>query len=150
MNPYYEIRKNEYHISTDPSLFDIEMIHEFLSKRSYWAQNIPRVVVEKSIANSLCFGLFQNKEQVGFARVVTDKATFAYLADVFILEDYRGRGLARWLMETIQAHPELQGLRRWMLGTRDAHGFYEQFGWTILDEDTRKRFMQRHNKNVYQ
>jgi GNAT superfamily N-acetyltransferase len=150
MNPYYEIRKNEYHITTDPSLLDIEMIHEFLSKRSYWAQNIPRVVVERSIANSLCFGLFQNKEQVGFARVVTDKATFAYLADVFILEDYRGKGLARWLMETIQAHPELQGLRRWMLGTRDAHGFYEQFGWTILDEDTRKRFMQRHNKNVYQ
>ena len=81
--------------------------------------------------------------------MVTDKATFAYLADVFVLNDYRGNGLSKWLMEILQAHPDLQGLRRWMLATKDAHGLYEQFGWTVLDEETRKRFMQKHNKNAY-
>jgi len=81
--------------------------------------------------------------------VVTDKATFAYLADVFVLNEYRGNGLSKWLMEILQAHPDLQGLRRWMLATKDAHGLYEQFGWTVLDEETRKRFMQKHNKNAY-
>ena len=81
--------------------------------------------------------------------MITDKATFAYLADVFVLNEYRGNGLSKWLMEILQAHPDLQGLRRWMLATKDAHGLYEQFGWTVLDEETRKRFMQKHNKNVY-
>ena len=156
MSGYYEARKDEYLISTDPSLLHVDMIHHYLSEESYWALNIPREVVERSISNSLCFGLYEKDKQnlpvgrqVGFARLVTDKATFAYLADVFILESYRGKGLAKWMMEVIQSHPELQGLRRWMLGTRDAHSLYEQFGWTVLDEDTRKRFMQRHFKDVY-
>jgi GNAT superfamily N-acetyltransferase len=106
-------------------------------------------VVKKSIANSLCFGLYHHDKQIGFARLVTDKATFAYLGDVFILEAYRGKGLSKWIMTAIHAHPEVQGLRRWVLGTRDAHGLYEQFGWTIFDEDTRKRFMQKYRKDAY-
>lgn len=150
MRRFYEIRKDEWLVSTDPSLLQTDVIHNYLSKDSYWAQHIPRDVVERSISNSLCFGLYERNKQIGFARLVTDKATFAYLADVFILESFRGKGLAKWMMEVIQSHPELQGLRRWMLGTRDAHCLYEQFGWTVLDEDTRKRFMQRHFKDVYQ
>ncbi len=150
MSSYYEVSKKEYRISTDPGLLNIDLIHNYLSNESYWAANVPKTVVEKSIANSLCFGLYENNDQLGFARLVTDKATFAYLADVFILPEHRRKGLSKWLIETIQVHPELQGLRRWMLGTRDAHGLYEQFGWTVLDEDTRKRFMQRHFKDVYQ
>ena len=150
MSGHYEARREEYFISTDPSLLHVDIIHKYLSEESYWAQNVPGEVVERSIKNSLCFGLYEKDKQIGFARLVTDKATFAYLADVFILEEFRGKGLAKWLMEAIHAHPELQGLRRWMLGTRDAHSLYEQFGWTVLDEDTRKRFMQRHFKDVYQ
>ena len=150
MSLKYEARRDNYLLSTDASLLDIDMVHKYLSIQSYWATNISFQVVKKSVQNSLCFGLYDNQKQIGFARVVTDRATFAYLADVFILESFRGKGLAKWMMEVIQAHPELQGLRRWMLGTRDAHGLYEQFGWSVLDEETRKRFMQRHNKNVYQ
>jgi GNAT superfamily N-acetyltransferase len=149
MNGHYEIIKDEYRISTDPSLLQIDMIHQYLSKESYWAQNIPRAIVEKSIANSLCFGLYYHDKQIGFARLITDKATFAYLGDVFVLEAYRGKGLSKWMMTAIHAHPEVQGLRRWVLGTRDAHGLYEQFGWTVFDEDTRKRFMHIHKKDVY-
>ena len=147
---FHDADNGEYLISTDPSLLNVDTIYNYLSGESYWAKNIPRHVVEKSIANSLCFGLYHNNKQVGFARLVTDKATFAYLGDVFILPAYRGNGLSKWLMQVIHAHPELQGLRRWVLGTRDAHGLYEQFGWTVFDEDTRKRFMQKHNKNAYQ
>ncbi len=150
MSMHYQATKDDYIISTDSSLLNVGVIHNYLSNESYWANNIPAEVVEKSINNSLCFGLYYNDQQIGFARVVTDKATFAYLADVFIISVHRGKGLSKWMMEVIQSHPELQGLRRWMLGTRDAHGLYEQFGWTVLDEDTRKRFMQRHNKNAYQ
>jgi GNAT superfamily N-acetyltransferase len=150
MNEQYEVIKEEYLISTDPSLLQVDMIHEYLSKESYWAQNIPKTVVEKSIANSLCFGLYHNGKQIGFARLITDKATFAYLADVFVIETYRGKGLSKWMMTAIHAHPEVQGLRRWVLGTRDAHGLYEQFGWTVMDEDTRKRFMQKYRKDTYQ
>lgn len=150
MTLHYEAGREEFMISTDPALLNVDVIHGYLSNQSYWAQNIPKEVVQKSITNSLCFGLYFKGKQVGFARLVTDKATFAYLADVFILKEYQGKGLSKWLMEIIQSHPELQGLRRWMLGTRDAHGLYEQFGWTVLDEDSRKRFMQRHFKDVYQ
>lgn len=150
MSQPYQVSKDKYLISTDSLLLNIDVIHNYLSTESYWALNVPREVVETSIQNSLCFGLYKEGIQIGFARLITDRATFAYLADVFILEAYRGKGLSKWLIETIQAHPELQGLRRWMLGTRDAHGLYEQFGWTQMDEDTRKRFMQRHFKNVYQ
>lgn len=150
MNQHYERRRDDFLISTDITLLDAGVIHNYLSNESYWAANIPFDVVKKSIDNSLCFGLFCSNRQIGFSRLVTDKATFAYLADVFILESFRGKGLAKWMMEVIQAHPELQGLRRWLLGTRDAQGLYEQFGWSVLDEDTRKRFMQRHFKDVYQ
>lgn len=146
----YNASKDDYLISTDPSLLEVDVIFNYLSGESYWAKNIPRDVVEKSIANSLCFGLYHHNRQIGFARLITDKATFAYLADVFIKSEYRGKGLSKWLIQVIHAHPELQGLRRWVLGTRDAHGLYEQFGWTIFDEDIRKRFMQKHNKNAYQ
>jgi GNAT superfamily N-acetyltransferase len=147
---YYNAEKEDYVISTDPSLLNVDIIFNYLSGESYWAKNIPRDVVEKSIVNSLCFGLYHKNKQIGFARLVTDKATFAYLADVFVIAEHRGNGLSKWLMQVIHAHPELQGLRRWVLGTRDAHGLYEQFGWTVFDEDTRKRFMQKHNKNAYQ
>lgn len=150
MTLHYEAGREEFMISTDPALLNVDVIHGYLSNQSYWAQNVPKEIVQKSITNSLCFGLYFKGKQVGFARLVTDKATFAYLADVFILKEHQGKGLSKWLMEIIQSHPELQGLRRWMLGTRDAHGLYEQFGWTVLDEDSRKRFMQRHFKDVYQ
>lgn len=149
MKDHYEVIKDEYRISTDPSLLQVDMIHRYLSEESYWAQKIPRDVVEKSLENSLCFGLYHNDKQIGFARLITDKATFAYLADVFIAEAYRGKGLSKWMMTAIHAHPDVQGLRRWILGTRDAHGLYEQFGWTVFDEDTRKRFMQKYRKDVY-
>jgi GNAT superfamily N-acetyltransferase len=138
-----------YEISTDPSKLDIQLIHQYLSKESYWAGNIPLRVVERSVANSFCFGVYHGNKQVGFARLVTDKATFAYLGDVFILEEHRGKGLSKWLLETIHAHPDMQGLRRWLLGTRDAHGLYKQFGWTPLPEELVPRFMQLHNPDVY-
>ncbi|WP_153796909.1 GNAT family N-acetyltransferase [Foetidibacter luteolus] len=149
MAGHYELFKDGYSISTNPAKLDIAVIHQYLSVESYWAQNIPLHIVEKSIANSLCFGLYHNNGQIGFARLVTDKATFAYLADVFVLEPHRGKGLSKWLVQSIHAHPELQTLRRWMLGTKDAHGLYEQFGWKLLDEGAAKRFMQRHNGAVY-
>jgi len=146
---YYVIDRVDYRISTDPGELDLTVIHKYLSEESYWAEGIPLETVEKALSNSLCFGLYKSNKQIGFARLVTDKATFAYLADVFVLEEYRGQGLSKWLMEVIQSHPELQGLRRWMLMTRDAQGLYEQFGWTVLDEDARLRSMQRHFKDIY-
>ncbi len=106
-------------------------------------------VVKRSIANSFCFGVYLHDKQIGFARMITDKATFGYLADVFILPEHRGKGLSKWLIATIHAHPELQGLRRWMLGTKDAHGLYKQFGWMPLPEEVVPRFMQLHNPDVY-
>jgi GNAT superfamily N-acetyltransferase len=115
-------------ISTDSERFDLDVIHGYLA-RSYWAKGIPRETVERAIAGSLCFGAFDGERQIGFARVITDKATFAYLADVFVLEEFQGRGVASKLMEAIVGHPELQGLRRWMLVTRDAHRLYEKFGF---------------------
>jgi GNAT superfamily N-acetyltransferase len=149
MSEHYEVKKENYFISTDNSKLNVDMIHNFLSEESYWAKGIPRAVVEKSIINSLCFGVYCNDEQVGFARLVTDKATFAYLGDVFILPKHRGKGLSKFLMQTIHAHPELQNLRRWWLGTKDAHRLYEQFGWIRITEDVAKRFMQKHNPDVY-
>lgn len=118
-------------ISTDPGRLDIDAIHAYLS-RSYWAANIPKDVVERSVRGSLCFGLYTGEAQIGFARVITDRATFAYLADVYVLEDYRGRGLSKWLMRVIMSHPDLQGLRRFVLVTRDAHGLYQQFGFRAV------------------
>ncbi len=145
-NKQTEWRQGEYTISTEYARLDSAFVHDFLS-RSYWAQNIPVETVQRSIENSLCFGLYEAEKQIGFARVVTDRATFAYLCDVFVIEDYRGRGLSKWLMETILAHEELQNLRRWLLATRDAHGLYGQFGFTALDAP--EVFMQRHAPNVY-
>jgi GNAT superfamily N-acetyltransferase len=115
-------------ISTDRSKLDLDVIHRFLA-RSYWAAGIRRETVVRSIENSLCFGVYDHARQIGFARVISDLATYAYIADVFIVEDYRGRGLGKELMATIMAHPELQGLRQWTLGTRDAQGLYAQFGF---------------------
>jgi GNAT superfamily N-acetyltransferase len=126
-----EWRHDGFTISTDRSKLDRETIHEFLTG-SYWATEIPRDVVDRSIDGALCFGIYENGRQVGFARAITDSATFAYLADVFVLESHRGRGLAAWLMECILAHPELQGLRRWMLLTRDAHPLYRKSGFRDL------------------
>jgi N-acetylglutamate synthase-like GNAT family acetyltransferase len=126
---------------------DISYIHRFLSEDSYWAEKIPLETVRKSLNGSLCFGIFENEKQIGFARVITDYATFGYLADVFIDELYRGCGLSKWMMATIMAHPQLQGFRSWMLGTKDAHGLYAQFGFTALEEPD--RFMRRSNPDVY-
>lgn len=145
----FEVRDNMYSITTDNSKLDVNLIHQYLSKESYWAKGIPKQVVEKSIANSLCFGLLYNDEQVGFARLITDKATFAYLADVFVIEAHRGKGLSKWLMQTIHAHPDVQNLRRWLLTTKDAHGLYEQTGWTKVPDDYVSRLMMRHNPDVY-
>ena len=136
----------EFAVTTDSSRFDEDMIHRVLHE-SYWAKGIPRDVVARSIRNSLCFAVLKRREQVGFARVVTDYVTFAYLADVFILDAYRGRGLAKFLMQCITRHPQLQGLRRWTLATRDAHGLYAQFGFTPLANQD--RWMELHNPDVY-
>lgn len=124
--------KDDFTINTDKSILSLEYIHQYLSEQSYWAKGIPIDTVKKAIENSLCFGVYKGTQMVGFARVISDYATFAYLADVFIDEAFRGLGLSKWLMEAILAHPELQGLRRFMLATRDAHGLYRQFNFTEL------------------
>lgn len=141
-----EWRREAYSISTDPDRLDRAVIHGFL-RESYWAPEIPREIVDKSIRNSLPFGVYEGEALVGFARVITDFATFAYVADVFVLSSHRGRGLAVWLMEVIRAHPELQGLRRWVLATRDAHGLYRKSGFTEMDNP--KRFMEIVNRDIY-
>ena len=125
-------QRDLYTISTDKSRLDLDIIHRFLSEISYWAKDRTLDQTKTAIENSICFGVYDSERQIGFARVVTDRSTFAYLGDVFILEEFRGRGLGKWLMETIISHPELQGLRRWVLATRDAHGLYEQFGFSRL------------------
>lgn len=117
-----------YRVTTDPARVDFEVVHGFLSQ-SYWATNIPRETMAKAIAGSLCFSLLKDDRQIGFARVVTDRATFGYLADVFVLEEHRGAGLGTWFMKVVFAHPDLQGLRRFQLVTRDAHGLYRKFGF---------------------
>lgn len=124
--------RGEFEVSTDPTRIDLEVVHGYLSK-SYWARGIPIEIVRRSIEGALPFGVYDGPRQVGFARVITDRATFAYLADVFVLEEYRGRGLGKWLVECIMAHPDLRGLRRWLLATRDAHGLYRQFGFEPLE-----------------
>jgi len=125
---------------------DIDLIHSFL-KRSYWAEGISKEIIRRSIEGALCFGVFENDKQVGFARMITDRATFAYLADVFIIEEYRGLGLSKWLMDVILSYPDLQGLRRIMLATRDAHELYKKFGFTPLNNVD--RWMHIHNPDVY-
>ena len=131
-----EATRGGYMVSTDPARLDINAIHAYLTQ-SYWSPGVTREVVERAAAHSLCFGLYHGDAQVGFARVVSDHATFAYLCDVYVLEAHRGQGLSKWLMQVIAAHPALQGLRRFMLGTKDAHGLYAQFGFTPLANPAR-------------
>lgn len=126
-----EQTRGDYTISTDPARMNVDAIHAYLS-RSYWAEGVPREIVERSLLGSLAFGLFHRGAQVGLARVVTDRATFAYLCDVYVLEEHQGRGLGRWLVETVMAHQDLQGLRRFSLVTRDAHALYSTFGFSAL------------------
>ena len=141
-----DFTKDGFYISTKNEKMDIELIHSFLN-RSYWAEGISKEIIRRSVEGALCFGVFENARQVGFARMITDRATFAYLADVFIIEEYRGLGLSKWLMEVILAHPDLQGLRRMMLATRDAHELYRKFGFTPLNNVD--RWMHIHNPDVY-
>ena len=141
-----ELRRGEYTISTDPDRLDVSAIHAYLT-RSYWSPGIPRATVERAIAHSLSFGLFHDDAQVGYARVVTDRATFAYLADVYVLEGHRGKGLSKWLVEAVLAHAELQGLRRFLLATRDAHTLYARFGFKALLNPS--RLMEIHRPDVY-
>ena len=136
----------EYEISTDRHRLDAEVIHSFLA-RSYWSPGVPRAIVDRAILNSLCFGVYHRGAQVGFARVVTDKATFALLADLFILEAHRGKGLSKWLMRCVVGHEDLQGLRRLLLLTSDAHGLYRQFGFKELASPA--RFMEILRADIY-
>src|SRR5262245_22878204 len=140
-------RRGELLVSTDRSLLDVSVVHDYLANRSYWAAGIPLEVLRRAIDGSLCFGLYDGGRQVGFARAVTDGATFAYLCDVFVEESHRGRGLSKWLVECVLAHPALQGLRRLTLVTRDAHGLYGRFGFTALADPG--RHMERWDPDVY-
>ena len=141
-----EWQNGEYCISTDPDRLDLDVIHGFLA-RSYWAAGIPRETVERSIARSLPFGLYDGESQIGFARVITDHATFAYVADVFVLESHRGQGLGVWLMEVVRGHPDLQRFRRWLLATRDAHGLYRKVGFRSPEDPA--RYMEIVDREVY-
>lgn len=142
-----EERRGPYLASADPARLDLDVVHGYL-RRSYWSPEIPRETVRRAAGHSLVFGIFHDTAgQVAYARVVSDRATFAYLCDVFVLEEHRGAGLGEWLVDFLQRHPELQGLRRWMLATRDAHGLYRKLGWTELGDPT--RFMERHFPGVY-
>jgi GNAT superfamily N-acetyltransferase len=145
--PHEVARQGDFFISTDPGLLDVPLLHDFLSKCSYWATGVPLDVVRRSLDNSLCFGLYKQGRQVGFARVVSDRATFAWLCDVFVLEAYRGGGLSKWMMQCVMGHPALQGLRRFMLGTRDAHGLYERYGFKPLEYPA--RFLEVFRSDVY-
>jgi len=141
-----EWKKYDYLISTDKSKIDLNVVHNFLT-HSYWSENISKELVQKSIDNSLCFAVYHCGDLVGFARVISDFTTFAYLADVFILPEQRGKGLSKWLIQVIIDHPDLQGLRRFTLATRDAHGLYAQFGFTLFDKP--EGWMQKHDPGVY-
>jgi len=144
----HELRHGDYLISDDPSHLDVDVIHRYLSRESYWARGIPHEIVERSLQNSLCIGIYTpSHAQVGLARVVTDFATFAWLCDVFVLAPHRGNGLGKALVQAVLSHPRLQGLRRFSLGTQDAHGLYAQFGFTALAAP--ERHMERRNPNAY-
>lgn len=148
MSTVVEHNRGEFVISTDPARLDLDVIHDFLTN-CYWAKGIPRQVVARSVEHSLCFGIYHVSDgQVGFARVISDFATIAYLGDVFVLESHRGLGLSKWMMECIMQHPDLQGLRRWILLTRDAHVLYSKFGFTALK--SADRYMELHRPDVYE
>ena len=142
MSKFFESRWENLLISTDPDLLDIDAVCDFLS-RAYWSQGRPRDRIELSLRHSLVFGIYADSRQIGLGRVVTDYTTFAWLCDVFIHEDHRGRGIGKWLMASILSHPELQGLRRFLLVTRDAHGLYSQFGFTSMKNP--ESWMERFN-----
>jgi GNAT superfamily N-acetyltransferase len=139
-------QRGEYTISTERERLDLSVIHRYISEESYWGKGRALEVVRRAVENSLPFGIYKGEELVGFARVVTDYATFAWLADVFVLEAHRGRGLSKWLMEVILSHPELQGFRRWVLATKDAHGLYRRFGF--IDLHRPERWMERPDPNM--
>ncbi len=140
-------KRDNFEIDDERARLDVDAIHDFLSNESYWAGNRSREQTETAIANSICFGVYDCQLQIGFARVVSDKATFAYLGDVYILDEYRGQGLSKWLMQVIVDHPELQGLRRWVLATKDAHGLYEKYGFhEFVHPD---RWMERPAPDAY-
>ncbi|WP_375436786.1 GNAT family N-acetyltransferase [uncultured Hymenobacter sp.] len=148
MTPTEYLRDDQFLVSTDPARLDITVIHRYLAEESYWAKNIPLETVTRAIANSLNFGLYTPDGQlVGFARVVTDRATFAWLCDVFVLPAYQGQGLAKWLMRVVWSHPELQGLRRQLLATLDAHGLYRQFNFQPLAAP--ERYLEVRHPNPY-
>ena len=139
-------RKGEYEINTDRRKLDVALIHNFLDQQSYWATGRSRETIERSIRNSVNFGIYKGSQQVGFGRVITDYATFAWVADVFVLEQERGKGLSKWLMEVMIAHPKLQKFRRWVLATKDAHELYRRFGFTELKKP--ERWMERRDPNT--
>ena len=141
-----ERTRDGFTLSTDPARLDLDVIHGFLVG-SYWAAGVPKEVVARALRHSLCFGVYEGGRQVAFARVITDHATFAYLADVFVVPACRGRGLSKWMMSCVREHPDLQGLRRWMLATRDAHGLYRQFGFTAPSDPS--VWMEIHDPQVY-
>ena len=141
------ITKGEFSVSTDREKLDLAFLHGFLSKEAYWCLNIPFDRVKKSVENSLNFGLYHNDRQIGYARVITDYSTIAYLGDVFVISEYRGKGLSKWLMQQVMDHPDLQGLRRWLLLTADAHELYKKFGWLPIAKP--EVYMELFNRDVY-
>jgi GNAT superfamily N-acetyltransferase len=141
-----EVARGEFLVSTDRSRIDVDAVHAFLTQ-SYWSPGVPIDVVRRAIAGSICFGIYHHRRQVGFARVISDQATYAYLSDIFVLDEYRGRGLAKWMMEVIMAHPALQGLRRFSLSTRDAHALYAQFGFELVANPDRQMEILR--RDIY-
>jgi GNAT superfamily N-acetyltransferase len=143
---YPEYHQPPFTIYTDPARADAGAVHRYLSRDSYWAENVAFETVARSLQNSLCFSLYDGGVQIGLARVITDKATFAYLCDVYVLPEYRGKGLSKWLMTCVLEFPDLQGIRRFMLATKDAHGLYEQFGFKLSESG---RLMEIVNRTIY-
>jgi len=143
----FTAHRDAFFITTDRSKLDLPFIHHFLSQEAYWSKNIPFDRVQQAADHSLNFGLFYQDRQIGYARVITDYATIAYLGDVFIIPEFRGQGLSKWLLQNIMQHPGVQGLRRWILLTSDAHGLYQQFGWTEIASPA--KWMEKHDPEVY-
>lgn len=142
----YEVTNGEYTISTDKARLDLDVIHDFLTTKTYWSVGVSLDVVERAINNSLCFGVYRDDKQVAFARVITDQATMAYLSDVFVLEEHRGKGLSKWLVEVILDDERLQGLRRFILVTKDAHSLYSRYGFETVETEG---YMEIYQPNVY-
>jgi GNAT superfamily N-acetyltransferase len=142
----HEWQQGEYTVSTDNDRLDLNVIHDFISNQSYWAKGRKLEVVKRALDNSLNFGIYEGTEQVGFGRVVTDYATFAWIADVFVLPEHRGAGLSKWMMDLMLSHPDLQGFRRWVLATKDAHGLYARYGFIPLHRP--ERWMERPDPNM--